>query len=141
MSKPADIVDALYERLAGLDFIMFKGRRSFATGEVEKKTCCAIYREAWERASDEGQRSRIDGRVIIEAHETASQATAADTGEALIANIRTAIETSNRTLTSLLLSPGLLLELHGITYPDNEESTVSVRLEYSVPHVESYGNP
>lgn len=144
-SKSQQIVDAAYALLSGLSgYTQFKGKRTFADHELP---AVALYRSEFRRSTDTNQRTRIDGAIVLEAHKLAAPSGAAsyapsDLGEAMIYALRTLMEVeAGRTLGGLLIGPGLVLEAHEIQYPDAADGVISIRLEYSCPHVERHGSP
>jgi len=142
MSVPKSILAALYTRInsaLGATFTVSKGKRDFSPQELP---AIALFRERWERSSEEGERALMaDALVIVEAHKAFGTSAPSDVAEDLIATIRSAIETTDRSLGGALRLPGIILEAHEVNYPENADSLIAVRLEYSAPHVEKYGNP
>lgn len=143
MSIPKTILTAFYTRLntaLGSTHTIIRGKRNFSEQELP---AIAIFRERWERTSEQGKRASMsDALIIIEAHADYGGSQPQDVAEDLIATLRTAIETADATLSGAVRTgPGIMLEAHQVDYPENPDNTVGVRLEYSAPHVEAYGNP
>ena len=142
MSVPKTILTAFYTRInatLGATYTISRGKRDFSPHELP---AIALFRERWERSSAEGERALMaDSLVIVEAHKAFGTSAAADVAEDLIATLRSAIETSDRALGGALTLPGIVLEAHEVNYPENADTLIAVRLEYSAPHVEKYGNP
>jgi len=77
----------------------------------------------------------IEGRMALTREQVPE-----DWGVYMLADIQTAIETTDRNLSGKLIKT-IVWESDSIAYPDSDVSAIAAQVVYSIPHIRPYGDP
>lgn len=151
MSAPklSRILSVFATRLAAINgagvFDTCIGERVYRSQRIPTETdipCVLVYLNSRERSEQaRGGRAIFDGTVIVEGY---ARRTSDDEGTAIsiVSDIQQAVET-DLTLDDLLLisNNGLQCISEEFVYPQDSDSVVGGRVEYSIPHLRIPGDP
>ena len=139
MSKALDIRKAFASRLASVATVI-RGKRQFNEDELP---AIAVYMQPREVESTSSTRRLMTGDVVIEYHKEAAYNTEPDDqADAMLAEIRAAVEIDPATLTerpSLVVPPGIQYAGDDIAYPESAGGIIAVIATYTAPHIETFG--
>jgi len=137
MSKALDIRKEIVTRIASLGEVI-RGKRQF--NEDELPALC-VYTPERTNDGEQGTRFKVAAQVTIEYHKAlVIDSDPDDQADAMIEEIRTAVEIEPRQLTGdLILHPGLSWLGDSIEYPPDAGDVVSVQVAYNTPHIDSFG--
>lgn len=146
--KRLRIVKAVQTRLAAIDgnglyhtnlgHLVRRGKPNFSPDELP---ACAVYGSDSTAETEQGERAKVLAQVYIEAHALIGNDHGEDVACRLLADIARAMELTGDERMGGLLQDRLSWESDEIIYPEESDTTVSVRVTYNIPHVRHYGDP
>lgn len=116
---------------------VYRGQRTFNEDELP---VCACYLTPREPIEEQGERMKVVGSVVIEAHMMAGESPE-DDAIYMLADIQRAIELADDKRLGGVLYDGLVFEAESIAYPSDGSNVVSCSVSYSLPTVRHYGDP